>query len=513
LEADLITSASGSDGASPPSSSQEARRISVREIGAHLLFIALVLGTPFGLAISGKAFRDGDVSWQIATGQWILAHAAIPAFDPFSFTAAGHPWVAMEWLSEIVFAAGFRLAGYGGVAAVVAAASIALSALVFFYLQRRGPLLVACAALLMMDVVLAPFVLARPHVLAWPLLAAWTIVLLRAAEAGRPPALWWTLILVVWTNTHASFPLALPIAAAIAFDSVVAERWTNLRQWLIFGVVSVAALMCNANGIAGLLQPFRTTSLAMLPYIGEWHPSSIGNTPEFFWVLLLSLAAVLWTGVRVPLGRLLLLMILLGLAFAHVRHQSTFVIVAALIVPPLLNSKPSTLDVPKWLLAGCVPLLAYPCLVQVTPPESPAHPRHLIAAIPEALRSQPVFNEYTFGGPLILAGIKPYIDGRAEIYGDDFVIDYMDIIDGDMPRLNRAVQRYGIRWAMLPVGRKRLIEGLESSGEWRRIYADRIGVIEVRVAGTPIQRCALQPLRAAAPRPASCNPPRATQSR
>lgn len=92
-----------------------------------------------------------------------------------------------------------------------------------------------------------------------------------------------------------------------------------------------------------------------------------------------------------------------------------------------------------------------------------------------------MFNDYSFGGPLILAGIKPYIDGRAEIYGDEFVTDYVNITDGDMSAFNRAVGRYGIRWVMLSKTDKRLIDALESSGGWRRIYSDSVGVIDVRV--------------------------------
>ncbi len=184
-----------------------------------MLFIAVVLGIPLGFAISPLAFRDGDVSWQIAAGRWIIAHAHIPTSDPFSFTVAGHPWVAMEWLSEIVFATAYRLAGYRRTWRPPSPrALIVLNALVFFYLQRRVSVLVVVRSLLMLEMVLAPFVLARPHLLAWPLLAGWTIVLLRAAEKGRPPSLWWTLLLVVWTNAHASFPLALPIAGAIGLE-------------------------------------------------------------------------------------------------------------------------------------------------------------------------------------------------------------------------------------------------------------------------------------------------------
>ena len=452
----------------------------IRAFVAQLIFIALVLAFPFGIATSAGIFRDGDTSWQIAAGEWMLRNGTIPTTDPFSYTAAGHPWVAMEWLAETVYALVFSVAGFTGVALTVAAAVIALHALLFFYLQRRVSMLVLAVTLLTLDFVLAPFVLARPHVLAWPLLAGWTILLLTTAERGRPPSLWSAVILTVWTNLHASFPLAIPIAAAIALDSLIEARWATWRQWLAFGVASLVAISLNANGISGLLQPFRTSALAMLPLIGEWHASSPHATPFFFGVLLIGIGALLWRGVDLPIGRLLLLLAMLALAFAHVRHQGTFIIVAACIVPPLFQSKPVASQVPKWLMVGALPILVMGAFLPMTPPESEANPRRLIAAVPTNLRNEPVFNSYIFGGPLILAGIRPYIDGRAEVYGDAFVADYVKITEGDIGAFNRAVGQYNIRWVMLATSQQQLIKAIESSGAWKRIYSDEAGVIDVR---------------------------------
>jgi hypothetical protein len=196
-------------------------------------------------------------------------------------------------------------------------------------------------------------------------------------------------------------------------------------------------------------------------------------------VLLIGIGALLWSGARVPLGRLALLIVLVFLAFTQVRHQSWFAIVAALLVPPLLSGKaePARRLAPVALLA--IPLLAIRALWPLTPPENEANPRHLLAAIPADLRNQPVLNGYTFGGPLILAGIGPYIDGRSEMYGDAFVTDYSEMIGGDVGRFDRAVQRYHIRWAILPP-KSDLVVVLDRSGHWRRIYADKVGVIFVR---------------------------------
>ena len=62
-----------------------------RLLEQQLLFIAFVIGLPIGIGTAGSIFRDGDVSWHIAAGNWILSHGRIPTTDPFSFTAAGHP--------------------------------------------------------------------------------------------------------------------------------------------------------------------------------------------------------------------------------------------------------------------------------------------------------------------------------------------------------------------------------------------------------------------------------------
>jgi hypothetical protein len=421
------------------------------------------------------------VSWHVAAGRWMIAHHAIPTTDPFSFTAYGHPWIAMEWLADLIYASAYGLAGYAGLAVVVGAALIALHAILFAHLRRSvGPIGVA-AGIIAADVVLSHFILARPHVLVWPILAGWTVLLLDAADNRRLPP-WWSLVLpLLWTNIHASFPLAVVIAGAIALDAMIEAQWKNWRQWAAFIAGTVVAVLLNANGLPGILQPFHVTRLAMLPSIVEWQASTPSMTPEFYAVLLIALGAILWRGVRLPVGRVLLLLFLLGLAFSEVRHQSWLIIVAALVVPPAFRSGGSMTErVPPYLLAAFALLIARAAL-PLMPNESPANPGRLLAAVPPQLRSQPVFNGYSLGGPLILAGIRPYIDGRADMYGDSFFADYKEITDGDMDRFNRAVKRYDLRWTILPYDNAALIRQLDSSRSWRRLYSDKVGVIHMRV--------------------------------
>ena len=464
-------------------------RLRAEPYALPLLFIAFVLGLPFGLGSSLTIFRDGDVSWHIAAGRWILEHRAVPRIDPFSFTAFGHPWIDTETLSELIYATAFNLFGYAGLAAIVVAALVALNAIIFFYLQPRVSFITAAVALAALNVELGRFALARPHVLSWPLLAAWTIVLLKAAETGRPPKLWWVLILTVWTNIHASFPLGLVVAGAIALDALIKTRWKYLREWMIFGLACIIAVSLNVNGLAGILQPFNISSLALLPLIGEWRASATTNSPIFYGLLLCGLGGLLWAGVRFPVGRLLLLLATLGLAFAHIRHQSSFAILATCIIPTLWRSQPLETKVPQWAIAGALPFLIGRALFPLTPPETAANPWPMIAAVPTALKPQPVFNEYSFGGPLILAGIRVYVDGRAEMYGDAFMSDYAEMMTENFEAFRSAARKFRIQWIIMPWTEKFFVREMRKSGEWCEIYRDRLGLVAVSKAGPNASLC------------------------
>lgn len=464
-----------------------------------LLFVSFVLLVPIALGSASTTFNDGDVSWHIATGQWIIAHGQVPRTDPFSFTMSGQPWIAYEWLAEVIYAAGFNLADHAGVAAIVVAALMILHWIVFALLRGRVGPAAMLLAFMAMDIVLAPFILARPHVLVWPILAGWTAGLLRARDQSRAPPWALALLMLLWANMHGSYVIGFVIAGACALDALIAARWDRsaLMKWAAFGLLSLLAALVNANGLAGILHPLTVAGMESLPLIQEWQPSTPRGTPWFFAILLAVVVALAVKRPRLRPGELALLVVMLGMALFQVRHQSWLAIVAALLLTPALARARSAdaaalFASAKQRRAGlaiaavvAVLLVVGRLMVPLVPDENGANPRGLIASIPGPLRGEPVLNGYTMGGPLILAGIRPYVDGRADMYGDDFIADYSAITDGDLARFNQAVRKYGIRWTILPAGNAALVKALDSSREWRRVYADRVGVIHARrpVAG------------------------------
>lgn len=460
----------------------------------RLLLAVFVLFLPPLLASTPGLFADGDVSWHVAAGQWILTNGRVPQTDPFSHTMAGQPWVPHEWLAEIVYALAFNAAGYAGLAAVVTVALMALHLTVFLHLRSRVGPVAMLAAFVSMDLILAKFLLARPHVLVWPLLAIWTALLLKSRDEGRSPPFALALLMLVWTNLHGSFALGFIVAGAIGLDAIIASGWSRplFLGWLNFGLLALFAALLNLNGADGLLHPFAIMGMDTLHLINEWNPGIPSANPLFYVVLSVTLAVMFLKGVRLTVGETMLLLVLLTMSIMQVRHQSWLGIVAVImltprlvtsfrsVAPPLFTTGGQRLAWAAGALALAFLLVVGRLLLPLQPKEGAATPLGLIAAVPPELRSQPVLNEYSFGGPLILAGIRPYIDGRADMYGDEFLTDYVEIAEeGDVERFERAVDRYGIRWTILPQGSP-LVKTLDASPEWRRIHSNEQGAIHVR---------------------------------
>src|ERR1044071_5644501 len=82
---------------------------------AAINFAAFAALGAFALAgFAPQIFHDGDTWWHLAAGRWMLAHQAVPAHDLFSFSFAGQPWTAHEWLAEVLMALAFGAATWSG---------------------------------------------------------------------------------------------------------------------------------------------------------------------------------------------------------------------------------------------------------------------------------------------------------------------------------------------------------------------------------------------------------------
>jgi hypothetical protein len=442
------------------------------------------------VSFAPQILSDADTFWHIAAGRWMIAHGAVPATDPFSFTFAGQPWMAHEWLSEVLMAGAWLAAGWSGVMLLTGLAVGAVAALSGAWLLRWLSPLSSVAALAVGLACVAPGMLARPHLLALPLLAFWTIELLKAREAGRAPGLCLALVMVLWANLHSSFIVGAGLAAALALEALLdvkAWRRSAFIGWGAFLAATGVATLATPHGIDGVLFPVRVLGMKALPTIAEWLPPDFMQLSPLEIALLGGLFAAFWRGVRLSAVRALILLGLIHVSLQHVRQEVLLGVVAPLILAePLGRALGRTgaapvrwaMPLPQAALGGA--LLAAALVGRIAIAEvrvdGPTAPITAFAHVPAALRSQPVLNDYNFGGYLIFQGVRPYIDGRADMYGDDFLAADDALQNGDADRLKDTTSRYHIGWAILRPD-LRLVGVLDQTPGWRRIYADKYAVV------------------------------------
>jgi hypothetical protein len=142
--------------------------------------------------------------------------------------------------------------------------------------------------------------------------------------------------------------------------------------------------------------------------------------------------------------------------------------------------------------ALAVALGALACLpIALCPTErakDPATPAAALAAAGAMGVSGPVFNEFGFGGYLIFKGVPTFIDGRMELYGNEFLDRYLAAQRGAQPALSELLDRYHIAWTFLSPDAGAVMQ-LDQLPGWRRAYADDQAVIHVRDGGPRVDRC------------------------
>jgi len=275
--------------------------------------------------------RSYDYFWHLTTGRWIVAHRAIPRFDPLTLASAHVPWINGEWLYEIVLYALHGIGGDAGIAimsAMLAAAIFAIAILITA--QDAG------VALLIAGIAFAG---ASDRLGVRPAAAAALLIVIAIGLLGSrlrlvPLTIAYAVLTIVWINVHPSALLA-PVLASI---SILQSGKT--RQRMVVAAASAIALLVNPYGWNAILAPLRLTSeIHSGAFVNaEWLPSTFA----FFPLLYITIGAVilLFLGTRdkrASAWQFVIFALLATLAIRYVRNQGLYFAALPLLVPPVGN--------------------------------------------------------------------------------------------------------------------------------------------------------------------------------
>jgi hypothetical protein len=492
-----------------------------------LLFIFLTLNGVRAL------LRDGDTGWHIRTGEWILAHQRVPHTDMFSFTRAGAPWFAWEWLTDVLFGVLHRR---WGMAAIVLAGLVVIcfTTMATFRLARRkcDNGLVAIAVTLLATGGCAIHWLARPHLFTLLFFVITLHITERAAEGRTKLLVWLIPLTLAWTNMHGGFFVVfLALACYIGSDLLNAaiepdaeRRLRFLRStkpWLVAALGCFTATFVNPYGwglhrhvVQYISDPY------LLKHIGEFQAMDFHSPVVVFFepLMILALLTAFWDARHRRFADVFMNLGWMHLALIAQRNIPIFAIAATPIVARAIVAAIDAVrdaHLAIWIgrvasqfgassanfektdrlwrmhIASAAPLLLIGAFLFAPRPVSAKFTSTFDpASFPE--RALPVLATSESGhifatdqwGDFLIYNLYPskrvFIDGRSDFYGDKFGQQYLDLIDVKYG-WEKTFDKYGIDTILLSPGSP-LATTIKISRDWRVVYDDGVAVVFRRAA-------------------------------
>ena len=466
------------------------------------LFTACIMAAVLA-AFAPSILQDPDSWWQVKVGLDLLASRTFPTVDPYSYTFAGQPWIAKEWLGQVLLALAYRAGGWNGVVTlIIAMISLTVFLMGWFLSRWLKPILSIALAFIAMALI-TPIFTGRPHIFTFPIIVVWTAMLFRAAWEERAPP-WWLLVLVVlWANLHATFTLSFVIAAFAGLDLLTRTGLTKpalVAKWIAFGLLCPLVSLIHPYGVQAILATFAVAyGNEAVSLIAEWRPFNAQDLVVQEVAMLVGLFGLLVSRLRIGWAKALFIVFTLHAFLAHLRFMYLFFLLVPVVIAMEVAQQYPSLSATAWLaekrdgleqffarrfyaICGAAAVLVigavamFGSVYQVAPSPKTSASGALAFAESHHLSGN-VLNSYNFGGTLIFHGIKTYIDGRTDqlFLGGFTKADDETGHSNGKPLLEAQLKKYAIGWALLAADDSR-IPFFDQLG-WKRAYSDDHAVI------------------------------------
>lgn len=429
---------------------------------AALIVATMSIGA---IAATIGPLRDIDLYWHIRLGEELLDGVSIyNAGRDWSFAPVEYAWVSTQWITELIFAGLYNLAGFEGLIlfrTVTTMLTILTLSLVIF---RQTRVWAALVVLPLPILTLLIFAQERPQQVSFVILPIVGYWWLRAVRDGVAPR-WWVLLPLAafWANSHGLWVM-LPIALALAFLGRLLDHGRTdpaLRPLAIGTIVSVIGGAITPVGPLNLLAPIRfagTTS-----HIKEWEPTNFIYPASYGLSLMLLIAVIAWGRgrVRPPRSEVLFTVAIALFAASASRNICAAVLLLAPVIAWRLSTsfagpKPRpipdglrTVVKPYALAASTLAVIMAGVVVAISVPlPAGSAPTGLIGEIANNPAQTRVLNSYNAGGLVLWfarpdvseAFVQVGIDGRADRYGAAYIQEYLAMQRGT-PGWERTVAR------------------------------------------------------------------------
>ncbi|HEV3482792.1 MAG TPA: hypothetical protein VGR97_10750 [Candidatus Acidoferrales bacterium] len=504
----------------PISGGTEAPRVDAAILGGRWAssasrvweILKLIFSFPamLGTFLVGATFYDGrtfavdpDVWWHMKAGQTILATRHWPTVDAYSFTVHGQPWMAYEWLGDVLIGAVARIGGLRGLdALLIALGSAVMIALYVFGTIRSGNSKAGFVAAAVLVSLATPSFTMRPQMLGYLFLVL-TLIVLELFRQGKQWPIWFLPALVlVWVNTHGSFIIGLGVILVylvcglkeFRMGGIEAKKWMpkeRVRLEFVF-LLCLAALPITPYGTRLAVYPFdmAVAQPINVANVLEWHsmPFDLAVGKIFLALVFGFFAAQMALSLKWRLEELTLFLGGVAMACVHLRFMLLFVpfftpLLATVVARwlPCYDARKDKYILNVVLMAGVIAAMVhyFPSRASLDKTVAEKFPTKAVDYLREHPVPGPMFNSYGFGGYLVWNGQKVFIDGRGDLYERGGVFsDYLQVAQVK-PTAAAILRNYGIQSCLIERGAI-LASLLGASPEWRELYSDSTSEIFVR---------------------------------
>jgi len=415
-----------------------------QEIPIWLIFTAII-------TILIYTFCDGingnDFWWHIKAGEWIVQNKMIPTKDIFSWYGIeqGVPWIAHEWLAEVILYLIHRNWGDFGIFTFAVLNAFMVFVLIWFHTKKftKQNILLSALYYVFFAVTAGAFFYGRPHVFSYILLFLSLKVLYQYYEEHKSKGIYLLpLIAIVWSNVHGGssnliYLLCIIFLVAgicnIRIGCVTGDKFS--KKWavrlFVISCLTVAALAVNPYGINILKYPYENMSdKLMISLISEWQApdaKNIGQLLLFYMPIGFLTVGFVAHNKKIRLIDLLIFFVFVFLFFRSIRFIMLWYIAAGFSSFRYLPELKVKAVEKKREVIVCV--IAFVALIITTitaferiqkgVEENTLITKIMSVEMLEVVKKenpQRLFNDYNLGECLIYENIPVFLDGRADVY-------------------------------------------------------------------------------------------------
>lgn len=483
------------------------------------LFVTVVLF----LLVFFSAMRipfDTDLFWHLNAGNQTLELRSPVLVDLFSYTRFGTIWINHSWLSQVIFSIVFRLFSFSGL--MIFSALLSTATMFLLFRQMQANVFVKAFLIILAMLVVAPVWSPRPQLFTLLLLAILIGALQKFLKTGNRYILAGLLLLfILWSNLHAGFSVGIAYLGLFFVGAIIdwgfkenreKFRHTNILPLFFLLFFSILVVCINPNGIKVWTVQLNTLSIQVLQqYIDEWSSPNFHELAQqpYLWTWLLFVFLISMTAKKIALRNVFPLVFFGALGFISKRNFAPFALVVFPIISDLsshlatcLSQEFSTLTTfdtfrrinnvePKVIIQKSINIfivvlamlavfikgvyLGHPVVLNAY--EQKLFPQAAMKYLEEVgTPAGNVLNSYAWGGYQNWknADMRVMVDGRTDIYGDEILLDWIQMVKADTG-WQEEFRQYDIKWTFLEIDSP-VNQYLMDSG-WNVFYQDSLALI------------------------------------